>query len=75
MAGSACRPRASAADATRRVKGLLNDVVDARLVRAEPPHVAMQSLSVARVELADRGVGVAKRITKGASVFADIYYP
>jgi hypothetical protein len=34
----------------------------------------MQSLSVVRVELADRGVGVAKSITMGASVFADIYY-
>jgi hypothetical protein len=59
----------------RANKGLLNDVIGADLVRAEPLDVAMQGLGVVGVELADRGVGVAGQVAVGGiGVRSHIYY-
>jgi len=40
-------------------EGFLHDVIRARPVRAELIDVAVQGLGVVRVQLADRGIGVA----------------
>ncbi len=56
-------------------EGFLNDVIGAGLIRAEPPDVAMQSLGVVGVELADRVVRVLEQIAaRSMSICRHIYY-
>ena len=47
-------------------EGFLHDVIRARPVRAELIDVAVQGLGVVRVQLADRGIGVAGQVAAGS---------
>ena len=47
-------------------EGFLHDVIRARPVRAELLDVAVQGLGVVRVQLADRGIGVAGQLAAGS---------
>jgi hypothetical protein len=44
----------------------LDDVIRTRPVRAEPLDVAVQGSGVVRVELADRGIGIAGQLAAGS---------
>jgi hypothetical protein len=52
--------------APRPDEGFLHDVIRARLVRAEVLDIAVQGLGVVRVQLADRGIGVAGQLAAGS---------
>jgi hypothetical protein len=55
-------------------EGLLHDVVRARPVRTELLDITVQSLGIARVQLADDGIGVAAQpVLKSIRVSSHVY--